>query len=555
MGSNFPASLDTLRDPSPGDPRTDHAQEHDNENDAIVALQVKVGIDNSTDINSLDYKVNHSNISWNPQVITTELTSKFTATSAVPQIVGASGNQLKGTFVPQNDRAMMTIDICGTCFGSAYATLDLYWADNATAQFPLWTAASTSGGLTLKAGVNKSWLGDIGPDLIGTVSKTVELTGLTPNHTYNWVVACGITGGSYHIPAAGLGPSPTGAFTDIVGTPDRSKIYISGQGAINAINTPAHMGQGYAFDRPQHHNAGATITGFTAYPNGPYAVSITPDGTRLVVAGLDGKVYVVNTSTDAIIGTYTMPGTSPTGYGVACISNTTAYVVDNAHALVYPFTIATGAFGTSIAVGTSPKRARASVDGSLVFVPNTGTNTLSIIRTATNAVTTVTFAAAVRPVGVGVTSTINYTSGGMIWVAENGNNTVIPVTIPANGGTPVVGTASAAAPHPITCIAVDADNLTAWVGMVQADTNIHIGQIWVGADYPGQWYITDVAGAGIFSSNCNIQAAFIDNYGSLTFADYGNGYWEWPNASFSIDPTSGFGNLYGHVIYEDLPHS
>jgi len=59
MATNFPASLDTLTNPTSTDSlvTVSHAGQHANANDAIEALQVKVGADNSADTNSLDYKV------------------------------------------------------------------------------------------------------------------------------------------------------------------------------------------------------------------------------------------------------------------------------------------------------------------------------------------------------------------------------------------------------------------------------------------------------------------------------------------------------------------
>lgn len=59
--TNFPTQLDlwptisatTAED----DPLAQHDVQHTNLNDAVRALQTKVGIDNSTDTGSLDYKV------------------------------------------------------------------------------------------------------------------------------------------------------------------------------------------------------------------------------------------------------------------------------------------------------------------------------------------------------------------------------------------------------------------------------------------------------------------------------------------------------------------
>jgi hypothetical protein len=59
MSTSFPDSLDTLTNPSSTDSLSSpsHSQQHANANDAIEALQTKVGIDGSEDVNSLDYKV------------------------------------------------------------------------------------------------------------------------------------------------------------------------------------------------------------------------------------------------------------------------------------------------------------------------------------------------------------------------------------------------------------------------------------------------------------------------------------------------------------------
>jgi hypothetical protein len=58
---NFPTGLDTLTNPQSTDKldsvTVPHHEQHSNANDAIEALQVKVGINGSADTNSLDYKV------------------------------------------------------------------------------------------------------------------------------------------------------------------------------------------------------------------------------------------------------------------------------------------------------------------------------------------------------------------------------------------------------------------------------------------------------------------------------------------------------------------
>ena len=59
MATSFPTSKDILINPDGLDSvkEVSHSEQHSNANDAIVALETKVGVNNSTDVNSLDYKV------------------------------------------------------------------------------------------------------------------------------------------------------------------------------------------------------------------------------------------------------------------------------------------------------------------------------------------------------------------------------------------------------------------------------------------------------------------------------------------------------------------
>ena len=59
MATNFPTSLDTLVNPVSGDNvnSPSHAAQHANANDAIEALEAKVGINNSAVTTSLSYKI------------------------------------------------------------------------------------------------------------------------------------------------------------------------------------------------------------------------------------------------------------------------------------------------------------------------------------------------------------------------------------------------------------------------------------------------------------------------------------------------------------------
>ena len=60
MATNFPTSLDSLTNPSATDTLDSppHDEQHADANDAIEALQAKVGVNGSAVATSLDYKVN-----------------------------------------------------------------------------------------------------------------------------------------------------------------------------------------------------------------------------------------------------------------------------------------------------------------------------------------------------------------------------------------------------------------------------------------------------------------------------------------------------------------
>jgi hypothetical protein len=59
MATNFPTSLDSLANPLSTDKLNNpsHASQHANANDAIEALQAKVGVNSSAVTTTLDYKI------------------------------------------------------------------------------------------------------------------------------------------------------------------------------------------------------------------------------------------------------------------------------------------------------------------------------------------------------------------------------------------------------------------------------------------------------------------------------------------------------------------
>lgn len=65
MATDFPTSLDSLTNPTSTDTMSSvpHSDQHANANDAIEALQTKVGIDSSADTGSIDYKLTNTSSS------------------------------------------------------------------------------------------------------------------------------------------------------------------------------------------------------------------------------------------------------------------------------------------------------------------------------------------------------------------------------------------------------------------------------------------------------------------------------------------------------------
>lgn len=85
MATSYPTSLDQLTNPNSSDQLSSpsHSQQHINANDAIEALEAKVGVNGSTDPASLTYKVS---------TIETTLINLDNSTDNVIELLGLEGN-------------------------------------------------------------------------------------------------------------------------------------------------------------------------------------------------------------------------------------------------------------------------------------------------------------------------------------------------------------------------------------------------------------------------------------------------------------------------------
>lgn len=96
MSTGFPHSLDNYVNPNATDSvnNPSHSQQHTNANDAIKAIQEKIGVDGSTNPNSLDYKIAH-------------LVSN---TADLVTLLGVAGNNDQNVTGIENKTALDTFD-------------------------------------------------------------------------------------------------------------------------------------------------------------------------------------------------------------------------------------------------------------------------------------------------------------------------------------------------------------------------------------------------------------------------------------------------------------
>ena len=112
MATNFPASLDALTNPTSSDSLSSpsHSAQHANVNDAVEALQAKVGADSSAVATSLDYKVaqleaiSHGKIL---QVVSTTKTDLFSASVAQGASTAVTG--LSASITPSSASSTVVV--------------------------------------------------------------------------------------------------------------------------------------------------------------------------------------------------------------------------------------------------------------------------------------------------------------------------------------------------------------------------------------------------------------------------------------------------------------
>lgn len=184
MATNFPTSLDTLTNPTANDKLNtlSHSDQHANANDAIEALEAKVGADSSAVTSSHDYKL--SNVSGSDKAVsltgTETLTNKTITNPTVstgvfttpdintPDIDGGSHDD--GTFANPELTGTVEIDLGSDAEG------DIYYR-NASGEFTRLPKGSDGEILELVSGI-PSWetFSPSGVTVEGTAGATHSLT-------------------------------------------------------------------------------------------------------------------------------------------------------------------------------------------------------------------------------------------------------------------------------------------------------------------------------------------------------------------------------------------
>ena len=253
-------------------------------------------------------------------------------------------------------------------------------------------AGSTPAGVAVSPDGSKVYLTN---EISGTVSVIATAT--------NTVVGSPIT----------VGPQPVG----VAVSPDGSTVYVANEGAnfVSVITTATNAvtaitvgarptgvavapnGTVYVANFMDNTvsviSNGAVIKTITGLGNDPAGVAVSPDGNTVYVTNhFDGTVSVIQTSDNTVVGSAIAVGPSPQAVAVTP-DGSKVYVVNNnsggAGTVSVIQTSNNTVIGTPIAVGTNAFSVAVTPDSSKVYVANEGDNTVSVIATANDAVTSI----------------------------------------------------------------------------------------------------------------------------------------------------------------------
>ena len=162
-----------------------------------------------------------------------------------------------------------------------------------------------------------------------------------------------------------------------------------------------------------------------AVGNGPFGISISPDGNNAYVAdNYSNTVSVINTTTNLV--TATIPvGSAPNGI---CVSpdGSKLFVANFSSNNVSVINATNNTVASTIPLGNKPYGICITPDGSKIFVTNEYDNTVSVINTTTNLVTA-TILVGKWPLGICISP-----DGTTVYVVNNQNNSVSIINTTSN---------------------------------------------------------------------------------------------------------------------------
>lgn len=215
-------------------------------------------------------------------------------------------------------------------------------------------------------------------------------------------------------------------------TPDGRKLYVAGDGEV-----------AYVID-----TAGDTLATRIPVGDSTSDVAVAGDGRRAYFTTAAGTLAVVDTGTDAVVDSIVdLRGAS----GIVLDgAGTTAYVLRNDHpGRVYFVDLGSGKVAAETRVEDSPIAAALSPDGRHLYVVNRGSDTLSIIDTASHQLETSIPAGSV-PAGLAVSR-----DGKRIYVAATGSNALYVLSAESRSVVSKVKIERAAAPRPMGVAVVE----------------------------------------------------------------------------------------------------
>lgn len=273
--TNFPTSLDTLTNPTATDPVTNpsHATQHANANDAIEALEAKVGINSSATTTSHDYKLSLVTASDKAVSLTgTETLSGKTLTTPVIASMYQDAGLTKLMTVPNTASDTLT-------------------ANAATQTLTNKTATATSNNITAKS--------------LHSATTVVDVSASTAPTSGQVLTATGGTAATWQTPSAG---AFSGASVTTAG------------GTITTNTTISVAWNGESFDTGTYHDNSTNNERLTAPSTGYYLVTCTISHTSssaTIYSSLqlrvDGSTIVAST------GSIASNGLSTGGFTVSAI--------------------------------------------------------------------------------------------------------------------------------------------------------------------------------------------------------------------------------------------